>query len=336
MLQGRGLGAGRATPMNRGMRLGSVQDDLFSDDDDQNDGEAWDAGDSGGAARSASLTTFASSGVVVDLRGGELPDNVVVSGGTALGPTFEEMEDGMALSLMEAESLLFSIPDVRPWLLEKDGFLHEYSIMLSVRLDTLPPDSLALFSGGRCTDPALLRKTPKSKASKSKAASTENRAAPPHVRVSALGVVGLDRADTEAGMKNKSGTALRPAQWGWITITRRKAPHASASSALKVYVNGKISTEQSLLSSKQQQAELKSKLEEAAKAKPASKQGGSKAAAEASKEKEKLPPTPEMLILDPAGVTLLPLFIGSSAGIPVMGASNARALSPHSLAPSSS
>jgi len=86
------------------------------------------------------------TGMAADLRTAtELPDGVEVIGGEGV---FEEQEDGnKALMIPEGAHVKISMPGMSPWMLEDDGRLHRYSLLMAVRLDRLPSAALPIFNG---------------------------------------------------------------------------------------------------------------------------------------------------------------------------------------------
>ena len=149
---------------------------------------------------------FAASGLSVDLRTSSmLPDGVEVVGGDAV---FEEQEDGnSALIVPEGAYLKVSLPGgLAPWMLEDDGRLHRYSLLMAVRLDRLPSSAMALFNGsapatqGEMVDSVYVYKDG---------------------GVGTLGHHGVREA------------AMRAERWGWIVVTR-------SGNDVVTYVNGRV------------------------------------------------------------------------------------------------
>ena len=180
--------AGRRVTIGGEEELGS-SDDAFSDGEDRT-----------GYRRA----TAAVNGLAVDLRTASgLPDGVEVVGGEA---SFEEQEDGdKALLVPEGAYLKVALPGMSSWMLEDDGRLHDYTLLMAVRLDRLPSAAMPLFNGGapptphEPVDSVYLYK---------------------NGGVGALGQMGVREA------------AVRAERWAWIVVTRRKTE-------LNTYVNGR-------------------------------------------------------------------------------------------------
>lgn len=74
-----------------------------------------------------------------------MPEGVQLMGGE---PVLEEQEDGgQALLVPEGAFLKLTLP-ASPWALAEDGRLHEYTVVLALRLGELPSTPLPLFNGG--------------------------------------------------------------------------------------------------------------------------------------------------------------------------------------------
>ena len=76
---------------------------------------------------------------------GAMPDGVQLLGGEAV---FEEQEDGSQALVMPEGGFLKVTVNASPWVLEEDGRLHNFTIVMAIRLDVIPTTSLPLFNGG--------------------------------------------------------------------------------------------------------------------------------------------------------------------------------------------
>jgi hypothetical protein len=138
----------------------------------------------------------------------ELPTGIEVAGagGEAM---LEEQEDGaQALVLPEGSHLQLSLR-CSPFILQEDGRLHDYSVIVAMRLDRLPSSSMPILNGGAAPDDGE---------------KVENVQVYKNGGVGALGHMGTQEA------------ALRADRWAWVAITRSKG-------VLRTYVNGHLCAE---------------------------------------------------------------------------------------------
>ena len=74
-----------------------------------------------------------------------LPEGVQLVGGEAL---LEEGDDGAKALLVPEGTFLKLVLPAAPWALKEDGRLHEYTLVLALRLGEMPSAPLPLFNGG--------------------------------------------------------------------------------------------------------------------------------------------------------------------------------------------
>ena len=100
----------------------------------------------GGACASSSVA--ASPGLAdgaVEKAKYEMPEGVQLMGGETI---FEEQEDGSQALLVPESSFVKLSVNASPWALAEDGKLHNYTIIMAIRIDMLPSTTLPLFNGG--------------------------------------------------------------------------------------------------------------------------------------------------------------------------------------------
>ena len=193
--------------------------------------------------------TPAVHGVTADFRSiGQLAEGFEVVGGD---PAYEEQEDGgQALLMPEGSYLKLSLPHVSPWSLEDDGRVHRFSLLLAMRLDSLPAQALPLFNGGgpdSAGDPVQVYK---------------------NGGVGALGQMGAAEA------------AVRAERWAWVAVTRKDGE-------LNTYVDGRLCAEMKLEAPK---ADAKKKAPASEDAVDEKALAGAKAAGKGGKEGATAPP----------------------------------------------
>ena len=74
-----------------------------------------------------------------------LPEGVQLVGGEAL---LEEGDDGAKALLVPEGTFLKLVLPAAPWALKEDGRLHDYTLVLALRLGEMPSAPLPLFNGG--------------------------------------------------------------------------------------------------------------------------------------------------------------------------------------------
>ena len=136
----------------------------------------------------------------------------------------------MALHLPEGSQLTASLP-VKPRVLAEDGRLHEYTLLLAMRLERLPT------SGA----PVLSSASPQTE--ESEVVEKESVQIYKNGGVGALGNMGAQEA------------ALRPERWAWVAITREKDKSAKEGGKLTTYVNGQTCAAVTLKPAKKKKAD---------------------------------------------------------------------------------
>jgi thiol-disulfide isomerase/thioredoxin len=133
----------------------------------------------------------------------ELPEGVQVVGGDV---TYEEQEDGSYALLVPEGAFLKVSLSATPWVLEEDGRLHNFTMVLAVRLDAMPSATVPIFSGGAPPPPGE---------------KVENVSIFKNGGVGALNDMGTAEA------------AVRAERWCWLVITRKPGE-------LNTFVNGRL------------------------------------------------------------------------------------------------
>lgn len=181
------------------MTIGGIADNSDSGDDNAT-GQAYCSG----ARRRA---RFATLEVCADLRRARegLPEGLEIVGGE---PTFEEQEDGdSALIVGEGTYVKVCLPPMSPWMLEDDGRIHRYSLLMALRIDRLPAAAIPIFNGGMPPSPG--------------------EAGVDHVYLYKNGGVGA------LGQQGVRDAAVRAERWAWVVVTR-------SGNELLTYVNGRL------------------------------------------------------------------------------------------------
>ena len=250
-------------------------------------------GDSGGAAASSAATSQEPSAELLPQKAKlELPDGVQLMGGEV---SYEEQDDGSYALLLPEGAFLKASLNATPWVLEEDGRLHNFTMVLAVRLDALPSTTLPLFNGGAPppagekvrfllipSDPfrfllipfliLFLSAPPLPPA----AEKVENVSLYKNGGVGALNDMGTAEA------------AVRAERWSWLVITRKPGE-------LSTYVNGRLCAVVKI-----EPPKLPEKKEECVPGKEKEKDGKSKEEEAAGPK----PPLQEKFVLDPQFIAL--------------------------------
>ena len=154
-----------------------------------------------------------------------MPDGVALVGGDA---AFEEQSDGSQALLMPECSFLKVQLNASPWVLAEDGRLHSYTVLMALRLESMPTATMPLFNGG----------APAPSGEK-----VENVNLYKNGGVGALNDMGTQEA------------SVRAERWAWVVATRKPGE-------LRTYVDGRLCSVVKLEAAKKKESEASRKGEE--------------------------------------------------------------------------